>query len=137
MVCVVGAVCVLVVWVFCLSVVVRCCWQIQVSVYCFSLMSAHFRCTQWSSEVHLMDVCFLVSIWFVQSVHVHVLRAVCVRAVCVRVVFVGPGLVSTSPAFVSSNASHPARMHGWRAIKTVDRAPISGGRGGRRNLDGL
>ena len=99
------------------------------SVYCFSLMSAHFRCTQWSSEVHLMDICFLVKIWFVQSVHVHVMRAVCV-------VFVGPGLASTSPAFVSSNASHPARMHGRRAKKTVDRDPISGGRRGRRNLDG-
>ena len=30
---------------------------------------------------------------------------------------VGPGLVSTSPAFVSSSASHPAGPHGWHVQK--------------------
>ena len=35
---------------------------------------------------------------------------------------VGPGLVSTSPAFVSNSASHPAGPH---APKTVNRAPIA------------
>ena len=37
---------------------------------------------------------------------------------------VAPGLVSTSPAFVSSSASHPAGPHGRHAQKTVNRAPI-------------
>ena len=31
---------------------------------------------------------------------------------------VGPGLVTTSPAFVRSSASHPAGPHGRRAQKT-------------------
>ena len=39
---------------------------------------------------------------------------------------VGPGLVSTSPAFVCSSASHPAGPHGRHAQKTVNRAPIAG-----------
>ena len=39
---------------------------------------------------------------------------------------VGPGLVSTSPAFVSSSASHPAGPHGRHAQKTENRAPIAG-----------
>ena len=43
---------------------------------------------------------------------------------------VGPGLVSTSPAFVISSASHPASPHGRHAQKTLNRAPIAGGRGG-------
>ena len=36
---------------------------------------------------------------------------------------VGPGLVSTSPAFVRSSASHPEGPHGRLAQKTVYRAP--------------
>ena len=47
---------------------------------------------------------------------------------------VGPGLVSTSPAFVSSSASHPAGPHGRHAQKTVNRAPIAGGGEVRHNL---
>ena len=45
--------------------------------------------------------------------------------------FVGPGLVSTSPAFVSSSASHSAGPH---VQKTVNRAPIAGGGEVRHNL---
>ena len=40
---------------------------------------------------------------------------------------VGPGLISTSPTFVSSSASHPAGPHGRHAQKTVNRAHIAGG----------
>ena len=40
-------------------------------------------------------------------------------------------LVSTSPAFVSSSASHPAGRH---AKKTVNRAPNAGGGEVRHNL---
>ena len=44
------------------------------------------------------------------------------------------GLVSTSPTFVSSSASHPAGPHGRHAQKTVNRAPIAGGGEVRHNL---
>ena len=47
---------------------------------------------------------------------------------------VGPGLVSTSSAFVSNGASHPAGPHGRHAQKTVNRAPIAGGGEVRHNL---
>ena len=33
--------------------------------------------------------------------------------------FVGPGFVSTSPAFMRINTSHPARLHDWLAQKTI------------------
>ena len=47
---------------------------------------------------------------------------------------VGPGLVSTSPAFVSSSASHPSGPHGRHAQITVNRALIAWGGKVRRNL---
>ena len=40
---------------------------------------------------------------------------------------VGPGLVSTSPAFVRSSASHSAGPHGRLAKKSVNRPHIAGG----------
>ena len=43
---------------------------------------------------------------------------------------VGPGLVSTSPSFVSNSASHPAGPHGRHAQKTVNRGPHCWRRGG-------
>ena len=39
---------------------------------------------------------------------------------------IGPGLVSTSPAFVRCSASHPVRPHSVLQ-KTVNQAPIAGG----------
>ena len=42
-------------------------------------------------------------------------------------VVVGPELVSTSPAFVCSSASHPAGPHDRLDQKTVNRTPIAGG----------
>ena len=47
---------------------------------------------------------------------------------------VGPGLVLTSPAFVSNSASHPAGSHGRHDQKTVNRAPIAVGGEVRHNL---
>ena len=52
---------------------------------------------------------------------------------CLREV-VGPGLISTSPAFTRSIASHPAGPHGWLAKKRY-RAPIAGDGRGRYNLN--
>ena len=64
-----------------------------------------------ASEVHpvfnLMDICFLTCIYLQEILQIQNLL----------LVVVGPGLVSTSPAFVSSSASHPAGPHGRLAQK--------------------
>ena len=83
-------------------------------MYCAWRIPAHLRCTQCSILLHLMDICFLTCICLWQISHIQT------RLFSV----VGPGLVSTSPAFVSSSASHPAGPH---AQKTENRAPIAGG----------
>ena len=90
-----------------------CRWQVQVSVYCAWRIPAHLRCTQCSILLHLMDICFLtcICLWQISQIQTFLFKVV------------GPGLVSTSPAFVSSSASHPAGPH---AQKTVNRAPIAG-----------
>ena len=71
------------------------------------------------NPVALMDICFLTCICLWQISHIQT------RLFSV----VGPGLVSTSPAFVSSSASHPAGPHGRHAQKTVNRAPMLGAGG--------
>ena len=97
-----------------------CRWQVQVSVYCAWRIPAHLRCTQCSILLHLMDICFLtcICLWQISQIQTFLFRVV------------GPGWVSTSPAFVSNSASHPAGPHGRHAQKTVNRAPICWGRGG-------
>ena len=101
-----------------------CRWQVQVSVYCAWRIPAHLRCTQCSILLHLMDICFLtcICLWQISQIQTFLFKVV------------GPGLVSTSPAFVSSSASHPAGPHGRHAQKTVNRAPIAGGGEVRHNL---
>ena len=101
----------------CVSLDSLCRWQAQVSVYCAWRIPAHLRCTQCSILLHLMDICFLtcICLWQISQIQTLSFKVV------------GPGLVSTSPAFVSSSASHPAGPHGWHAQKTVNRAPIVGG----------
>ena len=93
-----------------------CRWQVQVSVYCAWRIPAHLRCTQCSILLHLMDICFLtcICLWQISQIQTCLFEVV------------GPGLVSTSPAFVSGCASHPAGPHGRHAQKTVNRAPIAG-----------
>ena len=93
-----------------------CRWQVQVSMYCAWRIPAHLRCTQCSILLHLMDICFLtcICLWQISQIQTFLFKVV------------GPGLVSTSPAFVSSSASHPAGPHGRHAQKTVNRAPIAG-----------
>ena len=93
-----------------------CRWQVQVSVYCAWRIPAQLRCTQCSILLHLMDICFLtcICLWQISQIQTFLLRVV------------GPGLVSTSPAFVSNNASHLAGPHGRHAQKTVNRAPRGG-----------
>ena len=71
-------------------------------MYCAWRIPAHLRCTQCSILLHLMDICFLtcICLWQISQIQTFLFKVV------------GPGLVSTSPAFVSSSASHPAGPHG-------------------------
>ena len=97
----------------CVSMDYMCRWQVQVSVYCAWRIHAHLRCTQCSILLHLMDICFLtcICLWQISQIQTCLFKVV------------GPRLVSTSPAFVSSSASHPSGPH---APKTVNRAPLQG-----------
>ena len=85
----------------------------------------HIRCTQCSILLHLIDICFLpcICMWQISQIQI-----------CLRVV-VGPGLVSTSPAFMGSIASHPAGPHDRLAPKNGNRDPIAGGGRGRHILN--
>ena len=95
-----------------------CRWQVQVSVYCVWRIPAHLTCTQCSILLHFKDICFLtcICLWQISQIQTRLFKVV------------GPGLVLTSPAFVSSSASHPVGPHGRHAQKTVNRAPIAGSR---------
>ena len=62
----------------------------------------HLRCTQCLILLHLIQTCLRV--------------------------FVGPGFVSTYPAFMRSSTSHPAGPHDWLA-QNGNRAPIAGAAG--------
>ena len=84
-----------------------CRWQVQISVYCTRRKLARLRCTQCSILLHLIDSCFLPCIC---------LRQILQNQTCLYVV-IGPGFVSTSPAFMRSSASHPAGPHGQLAKK--------------------
>ena len=96
-----------------------CRWQVQVSVHCARRIPAHPRRTQCSILLHHIDICFLICICLWQISHIQT---------SLRVV-VGPGLVSTSPAFMRSIASHPVVTHGRLAQKTVIGPPILGAGG--------
>ena len=90
-----------------------CRWQVQVSVYCAWRIPAHLTCTQCSILLHLMDICFLTCICLLQ-----------ISQIQTRLFeVVGPGLVSTSPAFVRSSVSHPASPHGRLAQKNGKSGP--------------
>ena len=97
-----------------------CRWQVQVSVYCAWRIPAQLRCTQCSILLHLMDICFLtcICLWQISQIQTFLFKVV------------GHGLVSTSPVFVSSNASHPAGPHGRHAKKNGKSGPHCWGRGG-------
>ena len=58
--------------------------------------------SQCSILLHLMDICFLtcICLWQISQIQTFLFKVV------------GPGLVSTSPAFVSNSASHAAGPHG-------------------------
>ena len=67
----------------------------------------------YSILLHLMDICFLtyICLWQISQIQTRLFKVV------------GPRLVSTSPAFVSSSASHPVGPHGWHAKKNGKSGP--------------
>ena len=83
-----------------------CRWKIQVSVYCAWRIPAHLRCTQCSIMLYLMDICFLtcICLWQMSQIQTRLFKVV------------GPGLVSTSPAFVSKLLLQPSH-HLRRRVK--------------------
>ena len=93
-------------------------------MYCAWRIPAHLRCTQCSILLDLMDICFLtcICLWQISQIQTFLFKVV------------GPGLVSTSTALVSSSASHPEGPHGRHAQKMVNRAPIAGGGEVRHNF---
>ena len=82
--------------------------QLWISVYYARRIPAHLRCTQCSILLHLIDICFLtcIGLWQISQIQT-----------CLRVV-VGPGLVSTLPAFMMSSANPPAGPQNRLAGKT-------------------
>ena len=84
-----------------------CRWQVQVSVYCAWRIPAYLRYTQCSILLHLMDIYLLTCICLLQisQIQTYLFNVV------------GPGLVSTSPAFLRGSASHPAGLHSRLAPK--------------------
>ena len=66
-------------------------------LHCARRIPAHLWCTQCSILLHLIDICFLTCICMWQISQIQTLLGV----------VVGPGFVSTSPAFMRSSASHP------------------------------
>ena len=92
-----------------------CRWQAQVSVYCTWRIPAHLRCTQCSILLHLIDICFLtfICLWQISQIQTRLFKVV------------GPGLVSTSPAFVSSSASHLTQFT-QQLVSAVTAPPLVG-----------
>ena len=97
-----------------------CRWQVQVSVYCAWRIPAHLRCTQCSILLHLMDICFLtcICLWQISQIQTFLFKVV------------GPGLVSTSPAFCEQQRQ-PSSGSAWPACqKNGKSGPHCWGRGG-------
>ena len=68
-------------------------WQVQLSVYCARRIPVHLRWTQCSILLLLINICFLpyICLWQIWQIQT------CLCA------FVGPGFVSTLPAFMRSS----------------------------------
>ena len=107
-----------------MSLYYMCWWQVQVSVYCARQISAHLRCTQYPIMLHLIDICFLTCLcmWQISQIQT-----------CLRVAD-GPGLVSTSPAFLRSITNYPAGSYDSLAQKTVIGPPLLGGGRSQHNV---
>ena len=102
----------------CVSSDYLCRWQVQVSVYCARRIPAHLRCTQCSILLHRINICFIPCICLCQISQIQT---------CLCVV-VGPGFVSTSPAFMRRSAPSSG------SACPINRAPIDGGWRFRHNL---
>ena len=84
---------------------------------------AHLRYSQCSILLYFIYICFLKCICLWQRSQIQNLVGV-----------VGPGLVSTLPTFMRSSASQPGGSHGRLVTKTVNWAPLAGGKRGQHNL---
>ena len=93
--------------------------QVHVSVYCARRIPAHLWCTHCLIMLHISDICFLPCICLWQILKIH-------TSLCV---VVGPGFVSTSPAFMWSSDSHPVGPHGRLAKKPSKLCPHCWARG--------
>ena len=88
-------------------------------------------CVDGASPVRFVLSLFYMCAFQMNPVCVFQMNPVCVfqmNPVCVVTSVVGPGLYSTSPAFVRSRASQTAWSNG-RLVQKRNRAPISGARG--------
>ena len=108
--------CILPFVMFCLSAIGMMFEKNLLAVCILVDIPTHHMCTQCSTMLHVIDICFLTCIrmWQISQIQT-----------CWRV-FVGPGFVSTSSAFMRSSTSHPAGPHDWFAPKNGNRAPIAG-----------
>ena len=94
-------------------------------MYCAWRIPAHLRCTPCSILLHLMDICFMtcICLWQISQIQSCLFKVV------------GPGLVSTSPAFCeqqrqpSSGSACPVCPKNGKSI------PHRGGGKIRHNLD--
>ena len=82
------------VWIICVD------GRVHVSVYCARRIPAHFMGTQFLILLHLINICYLtyICLWQISQIQT-----------CLRV-GVGPGFVSTSPAFMRRCAIQKVRM---------------------------
>ena len=96
-----------------------CKWPIQVSIYCARQIPVHLRCTQCSILLQLIDICFVMCICLWQIPQIQTFLCV----------VVGPGLVSTSPAFMRRSDIPRVRMAGLPQNGKL--GPIDGGGRGR------
>ena len=99
----------------------------DMSRYLYIVLSGYLRilgAPSVSIMMHLVDICFLpcICLWQISKIQI-----------CLRVV-IGPGLFSTSLAFMRRCTNHPAGPHCRLFQNTVSRDPIAGGGRGQHNL---
>ena len=85
------------------------------SRYMYIVLGGYLRCTQCSILLNLMDICFLtcICLWQISQIQTSLCDVV------------GPGFVSTTPAFIWSSASHPVGPHCRLAQKRFIRSDSS------------
>ena len=104
-----------------------CIWQVQVSVYCACRIPAHLRFAQCCVLLHLIDVCFRVCIFLVQTN----------PDLCVCRTWISLDISRFSQKREMSRLGQPHSGIVWLLCpKTVNLASIAGGRRGEFRLCG-